>query len=139
MSSIATILDLEVLVKEAGKIGNPTPWTTTTTNEDIPQLTTGFFNQLVSSTSAQDPVWATSPIVQIVQTKAIEANGPVRWRAMISDGTHILQVMMAPQLTALFQDRRAGIGSIVRVERFTTHTVQDRRYAILQPYASCEF
>ena len=134
------ILDLEVLVKEAEKIGNPTPRTTMTTDEDIPQLTAGFCNQLVTSASTQDPALVTSPIVQIVQAKAIGTNSDQKlWRTVISDGVHVLQAMVVCQLNTLFENGDAGKGSIVRIQRFTINTIQGRRYALLRPCASYGF
>lgn len=86
--------------------------------ENVPQLTTGIFLQIASSASPQDPVWSTSPIVQVLQAKPVEKNGKTRWRLLISDGTHILQALAAPHLNTLFEDGHAGKGSVVRVHRF---------------------
>ena len=140
-NSIPIILDLEVLVKDAEKIGTPTPLTIPPADEGIPQLTTGFCNQLMSSADAQDQdhVWTTSPIVQIVQANAIEINGQKRWRAVVSDGVHVLQAMVVFQFNALFDNGNAGKGSIVRIQRFVINTIQGRRYAIPRPFASYGF
>jgi replication factor A1 len=85
-------------------------------NEDIPQLTTGLCDQLASSTCPQDPSWPTPPTVQILQAKAVEGNGRALWRIIISDGTHILQLIVSPQLNALFENGHVGNGSIVRLQ-----------------------
>jgi hypothetical protein len=95
--------------------------------EEIPQLTAGVCNGIASSTGAQDPVWSTSPILQIVQAKAIETNGQTRWRTVVSDGKHVLQAMVVTQLNRLFENEEAGKGSIIRVERFAINTIQGRR------------
>lgn len=94
---------------------------------DIPQLTTGLCDQIASSTDQQDPVWSSSPVLQVVQAKAIETNGQTRWRIVISDGAHVLQAMVVTQLNVLFEDGTAGKGSIVRVQRFAINIIQGRR------------
>jgi len=55
--------------------------------------------------------------VQILQAKAVESNARTVWRAVISDGTHILQAIVSPQLSTLFENGHAGKGSVVRVQR----------------------
>ena len=135
-NSIPIILDLEVLVKDAEKIGTPTPLTIPPADQNVPQLTTGFCDQLLSPADAQDHVWATSPTVQIVQAKAIETNGQKRWRVAISDGVHVIQAMVVFQFNALFENGDAGTGSIVRIRRSVVNVIQGRRYAPLEPCAS---
>ena len=102
-------------------------------DEDIPQLSTGVCNKIASSSGAQDPVWASSPVMQIVQAKAIETNGQTRWRTVISDGIHVLQAMVVTQLNTLFENGDAGKGSIIRIQRFAINTIQGRRCVVLCP------
>src|SRR5882762_6938518 len=101
-------------------------------NEDIPQLTTGFCGQIASSTSLQDPVWASSPIVQILQARAVESNGRKVWRIVISDGTHIQQAIASAQPNALFENGHARKGSIVRLRRMAMSPINGRRQVIPQ-------
>jgi hypothetical protein len=96
-------------------------------DEEIPQLTTGVCDEIASSTGAQDPVWSTTPILQIVQAKVIETNEQTRWRTVISDGVHVLQAMVVTQFNTLFENGDAGKGSIIRVDRFAINTIQGRR------------
>lgn len=107
------------------------PLITTTMDEDIPQLSTGVCDKIASSSGAQDPVWSSSPVMQIVQAKAIETNGQTRWRTVISDGLHVLQAMVVTQLNTLFENGDAGKGSIVRIQRFAINTIQGRRIVII--------
>ena len=99
---------------------------------DIPQLTPGFCDQIASSTSPQDPVWSSLPIVQILQAKAVEINGRTLWRTPISDGTHVLQAIVSVLLNTLFENEHAGKGSIVRVQRFTMSPINGKRQVIPQ-------
>jgi hypothetical protein len=96
-------------------------------DEENPRLTTGVCDQIASSTGAQDPVWSSSPVMQVVQAKAIETNGQTRWRTVISDGVNVLQAMVVTQLNTLFENGDAGKGSIVRIQRFAINTIQGRR------------
>jgi hypothetical protein len=101
---------------------------TTAMNEEIqtPQLTTGVCDQIASA-NPTDSVWSSAPIMQIVQAKIIETNGQTRWRAVISDGEHVLQAMVVTQLNPLFENGEAGKGTIIRVQRFAINTIQGRR------------
>lgn len=95
-------------------------------DEVPPSLATGVCQQIASA-GAQDPVWSSTPILQIVQAKAIETNGQTRWRIVISDGVHALQAMVITQLNDLFEDGHVGKGSIIRLERFAINMIQGRR------------
>lgn len=95
--------------------------------EEIPQLTTGVCEEIASSTGLQDPVWSTSPTLQIVQAKVIEANDQTRWRTVISDGVNALQAMVVTQFNTLFETGELVKGSIVRVHRFAINTIQGKR------------
>lgn len=95
-------------------------------DEKIPQLTTGVCDQIASA-GPTDPVWESTPIMQIVQAKAIETNGQIRWRAVISDGVHVLQAMIVTQFNPQFEDGELGKGSIIRVVRFALNKIQGRR------------
>lgn len=101
-------------------------------NEDIPQLTVGLCDQLESSTSPQDPIWATSPTVQILQARAVKSNGRTLWRTAISDGTHVLQAIVSTQLNTLFADGHAGKGSIARLQHIAMSLINGRRQVIPQ-------
>lgn len=96
-------------------------------DDEIPQLTTGVCEQIANSTGSKDPVWSTSPIVQIVQAKAIETGEQVRWRIVVSDGLHVMQAMVVTQLNSMLENGDVGKGSIIRVERFAMNTIQNRR------------
>lgn len=93
----------------------------------IPQLTTGVFDELASSTNPDDPVWSTSPIVQFIQAKPIETGDHARWRAVISDGAHVMQAMVVTQLNSMLENGEVVKGSIIRVERFAINVIQNRR------------
>lgn len=93
-------------------------------SKGIPPLTTSLCQQILSSTGPQDPVWASPAVVQILLPKTV---GNVRWRVLISDGTDILQAMVATQLNALFEDKKVVNGSIVRVQRLAMNSIKDRR------------
>ena len=95
-------------------------------DEEIPQLTTGVCDQIASAQGG-DPVWASAPVMQIVQAKMIETSGLARWRAVISDGVHVIQAMVTATLNNLFVNGDAQKGSIVRLQRFGISTIQERR------------
>ena len=99
---------------------------TTAMAEEIPQLTTGVCDKIASA-SKDDPVWASLPVMQIVQAKVIETGGQTRWRVVISDGVHVLQAMAVAALNTMFENGEAGKGSIVRLLRFAINTIQGRR------------
>lgn len=89
----------------------------------IPELTTGLYDQLVSSAISPTP-----RVVQILQSKLAGPHGRERRRVVISDGTHIIQAALAdPQLNTLFENGQVGNGSIVRVQRIVVNTIQGRR------------
>lgn len=92
----------------------------------IPQLTTGVCEEIASA-DPKDPVWNSTPIMQIVQARSIETNGQTRWRVVISDGVHALQAMVVTQLNIPFENGDAGKNSIIRVQRFAINTIQGRR------------
>jgi len=96
-------------------------------DEEIPQLTTGVCDAIASSNGTKDPIWSTTPVLQIVQAKPIETNGQIRWRTVISDGVHVLQAMVVTQFNSLLENGEAGKGSIIRIQRFTVNTIQGRR------------
>ena len=98
----------------------------TVMDEEIPQLTTGVCDQIASAKGGH-PVWTSSPVMQIVQAKMIEASGQPRWRVVISDGVHVLQAMVTVTLNSLFVNGDAQKGSIVRLQRFETSKIRERR------------
>jgi len=95
--------------------------------DKIPQLTTGVCDEIASSTGPHDPVYSTSPTVQVVFAKALEVSVPARWRIVISDGVHVVQAMVVTQLNPLFENRDVGKNGIVRIQRFAINMIQNRR------------
>ena len=93
----------------------------------IPQLTTGVCDQMASSTGPEDPVWSTSPILQILQARAIGTGDQIRWRVTVSDGVHALLAMAVRQLNPLFDKGEVRKGSIIRVQRIAANAIQNRR------------
>ena len=102
---------------------------------EIPQLTSGFCDEIASSTNPEDPVWSSSPVVQFVQAKPVDIGSQGRWRTVISDGVHVMQAMVVTQLNPMFENGELGKGSIARIERFTINKLQNRRWAF--PESSC--
>lgn len=99
------------------------------------QLTTGFCHQIASSTSPQDPVWTTSAILQILQAKELDSNGRKLRRIVISDGAHLLQVLVSdPQLNTLFEDGHVKKNSVVRIECKMSQPINGRRQVIPRIY-----
>lgn len=97
-------------------------------NERVPQLTAGLCDQIASSTGPQDPIWTTSPIVQVLQAKAIKIKSRTVWRILISDGIHILQAIAStPKSNTLLENEHVRRGSIVRIQRMAAGPINDRR------------
>lgn len=111
-----------------GVLGHTTSPTfiATTMGGGLPQLTTGFCDEIVSSADSKDPGWPTSPTLQILQTKAIENGGRTYWRAVVSDGVHTTQAMVVTQLNSLLENGEVGEGSIILVQQFVINTIQNR-------------
>jgi len=102
---------------------------------EIPQLTTGFLNDIASLPGQDNPVWSSSPIVQFVQTRPIEMGQQGRWRTVISDGAHVMQAMVATQHNPMFENGEVKKGTIIRIARFAINKLQDRRWVV--PEISC--
>ena len=96
-------------------------------DKDVPQLTTGFCDKIASSTGPQDPIFKTSPILQIFQAKCIGIGDQKRWRVLISDGTKCLQAIVATRLNNLFERCLVKNGSIVRVGGLGENIINGRR------------
>uniref|UniRef100_A0A7S2MWW4 Replication protein A subunit n=1 Tax=Helicotheca tamesis TaxID=374047 RepID=A0A7S2MWW4_9STRA len=74
------------------------------------------------------------PTVQIIHVKKVETPGGAgseRFRAIISDGQHYVQGMLATQLNHLVHDKQIMENSIVKVDEFMNNTVQNRTVIIL--------
>ena len=100
-------------------------------DEEIPQLTTGACDQIVSSTGPGDPVWSTSPVLQVVRTRSFETGETgertLRWAIILSDGTHALQALVVAKLASLFENGEVRKGSVIRVRRYAANTIQNIR------------
>ena len=97
-------------------------------DEEIPQLTTGVCDQIASSTGPGDPVWSTSPVLQVVRTRSFETGErTLRWAIIVSDGTHALQALVVAKLASLFENGEVRKGTVIRVRRYAANTIRDIR------------
>jgi replication factor A1 len=97
------------------------------------QLTTGILERIYGADSPEDDVLKIQPIVQLISSKKMNSSGMDRWRAIISDGEHIMQSMFATQLNHVFENGTLNKYDIVRIGKFTCNNVQSKRCPLLYP------
>ena len=82
--------------------------------------------------TSTDPSFA--PIFQVISIKSVgNQNGGTiqRYRAVLSDGTHFVQGMLATQLNSLVQNEELTVNSLVKVTDFMNNNIQGRNVIIL--------
>jgi replication factor A1 len=82
--------------------------------------------------ASTDPAFL--PIFQVISIKAVgnQNSGTVqRYRAVLSDGTHFVQGMLATQLNPLVQKEELTVNSLVQVTDFMNNNIQGRNVIIL--------
>jgi replication factor A1 len=82
--------------------------------------------------ASTDPAFL--PIFQVISIKAVgnQNGGTVqRYRAVLSDGTHFVQGMLATQLNPLVQKEELTVNSLVQVTDFMNNSIQGRNVIIL--------
>jgi replication factor A1 len=98
------------------------------TNIMAEQLTAGICSRIHFTEDANDEVWASQPVVQFVSAKQVGANGATnRWRAIVSDGQHVMQAMLATQLNHFVEDQTLKNRNIICIEKFTCNNLQAKR------------
>jgi replication factor A1 len=96
-------------------------------------VTTNAVRTIIGLQSAStDPAFL--PIFQVISIKAVgnQNGGTVqRYRAVLSDGTHFVQGMLATQLNPLVQKEELTVNSLVQVTDFMNNNIQGRNVIIL--------
>ncbi|EJD53132.1 replication factor-a protein [Auricularia subglabra TFB-10046 SS5] len=100
------------------------------------ELTSGAIARMCDTTlPADDPVWKTEPILQVVQIKEIVSNknggSSNRRRGLVSDGRNYAPVMFTTQLNQQIEEGKLGRNAVVRVKSMTCNTMQEKRLIVL--------
>jgi len=97
----------------------------------IMTLTADGIRTIISLTSAASNQ-TFKPIFQLISIKAVgNTNGVQRFRAVLSDGSHFVQGMLATQLNHLVTENVLKNNTIISVEDFMNNSVQGRNVIIL--------
>lgn len=76
-----------------------------------------------------------SPVVQVMDFKQVQPNhgqpGQVRYRLIVSDGTHYQQAMLATQLNVLINEGQITEHGLICLEEFICNEVQGRKIVII--------
>jgi replication factor A1 len=94
-------------------------------------LTTEGIRTIISMTStSSNPAF--QPVFQLISIKAVgNSNGVQRFRAVLSDGTHFVQGMLATQLNHMVESHELQNNAIISVQDFMNNSVQGRNVIIL--------
>nr|NP_001279890.1 replication protein A 70 kDa DNA-binding subunit [Callorhinchus milii]AFK11625.1 replication protein A [Callorhinchus milii] len=71
------------------------------------------------------------PLLQVISIRPI-ANGPPRYRLLLSDGIHTLSsFMLATQLTPMVDEGRIAIHDVCQINKFLCNTLKDGRRVVV--------
>ena len=99
------------------------------------QLTAGICQRLSKAEQPDeiDSLSQSEPIVQILSIKKVgpPTQAPLtdRYRIIVSDGEFFQQAMMSTHLNHLVDKAEVQKNTVVKIEKFTCNTVQDKRCA----------
>eukprot|EP00980_Cylindrotheca_fusiformis_P028072 scaffold22577_cov122-Cylindrotheca_fusiformis.AAC.51 len=95
-------------------------------------LTTGGIRKIISMSSTSTDA-AFQPVFQLISIKAVGNSNGVRrrFRAVLSDGTHFVQGMLATQLNHMVESQELQNNSLVSVSDFMNNSIQGRNVIIL--------
>lgn len=94
-------------------------------------LTANGIRTIVSLTSSGSNK-TFKPVFQLISIKAVgNKNGVQRYRAVLSDGSHFVQGMLATQLNHMVQSNEIQTNTIICVQDFMNNSVQGRNVVIL--------
>lgn len=97
------------------------------------ELTAGSLMKLLNSREDDEQLWSAGHIIQIVSMKKVTnpgregQSGMDRYRLIISDGAYFTQAMLATQLNHMVDEERLGKLDVVKVEKLTCNTVQNKK------------
>lgn len=95
------------------------------------ELTGGSLMKLLNSQEDDEQLWTAGHVIQIVSMKKVANPGREgqleRYRLIISDGAHYTQAMLATQLNHMVDDERLRKLDVVKVEKLTCNTVQNKK------------
>lgn len=101
-------------------------------------LSAGACAQITQARLEDEVAWNMQPTVQFLSIKKLlnskpgDTSAPDRYRLIISDGVHFVQAMLATQLNELVENNKVTKHSVVKLEKYTSNIVQNKRYACLQ-------
>ncbi|KAI8982961.1 putative replication factor-A protein 1 [Pilobolus umbonatus] len=93
------------------------------------ELTQGCIKAIYDG-ETESPLLA-NPIVQVINIKAVAANGGTRYRVIVSDGTNFMQAMFASQLTTVVDEGTLKRNSIIRLTEFLCNELQNRKILMI--------
>jgi replication factor A1 len=87
---------------------------------------------IVMQSNSSDPAF--QPILQVISIKPVANNNGVgvnRYRAVLSDGEHFVQGMLATQFNELVDNDELQVNSLIQVQEFMNNNIQGRSVIIL--------
>ncbi|KAJ7461512.1 hypothetical protein FB451DRAFT_1181249 [Mycena latifolia] len=100
----------------------------------VNQLTAGSCQALQNAAPGDASVFDATHTLQLLSIRLVSSNNtsaPERYRIIVSDGEHFIQVMLAPKLNSLVKDEEIRKNTIVNVTKMTCNFVQDKRLQII--------
>ncbi|KLO19144.1 replication factor-a protein [Schizopora paradoxa] len=98
-------------------------------------MTAGSLMKLLNSQEEDEQLWTAGHVIQIVSMKKVTNPGREgqmeRYRLIISDGAYYTQAMLATQLNHMVDEDRLRKLDVVKVDKLTCNTVQNKRLIIL--------
>ncbi|WVQ73180.1 hypothetical protein IAR50_002744 [Cryptococcus sp. DSM 104548] len=94
-------------------------------------LTKGF---AVKATTLDDPSECFGAVLQVLNVKRISAGSESaidRFRAIVSDGDHFCQAMLATQLNHFVEEKLVDKHTLIRVNNFSVNNVANRKLLII--------
>ena len=93
-------------------------------------LTEGGVRKIIATQKpGDDPAF--KPIFQVISVKQVGTPTSVRYRTVLSDGTHFVQGMLATQINHLVENDELKQNSLICVHDFMNNNVQHRNVIIL--------
>ncbi|KAI8884645.1 putative replication factor-A protein 1 [Backusella circina FSU 941] len=93
------------------------------------QVTAGSIKALYNG--EKDTPLVNSPLVQIINIKSIPATSGTRYRAIISDGVHFMQAMLASHHAGIVEDGSLKRLSVIRLNESVCNELQNRKILII--------
>ncbi|KAF9288089.1 Replication factor A protein 1 [Mortierella alpina] len=72
-----------------------------------------------------------APILQVLNTKAIAQGGGTRYRALFSDGSYVIQGILANTLNAVVESGAMPKNSLIKLQKYSMKPVQGRKLILV--------